>query len=743
MANSAAMAAAMNIRVFANVADLKKALAEGTTAITTTTGAMEKLSSSLKGDGLIAQATKVTAAIGGIENVSQFTATEAQKHFNLISKAIEKAALTGRTLPPEIHATADALKERLGGSLSGVEKGLDKIWGGLKSAAGLIGVTFTAGAVVNFTSRVFDAASAIHDQSTALGLSAEAYQRYKFAAEQSGSSAEAFTRAVGVLNEKLGTGDTSTVAALKTVGKSLDDMRAMKPEDVWLELTKAVAAIEDPFLRAQVGQDLFGKGFRELLPGMLEGYDKLGKAATVMSDETVKRLEAAQDSWDAFWNSVVIHSGEVIASLMDTSNRGAGSMGVLAAGYAGTTAAVVQQAEESRKAALGLKDVHLAAEKVTPVIKVLTEEEKKAAAEAKRHAEQLAAVASQYTQKGLNAQTKAFAERLAEVTRQGGFTTEGLKRFGKELDDFVRKGGTLTGELHEIQMGYAKAAFNAQIAAAGTDLLTRGLERQSRATLGSIPPMVTFNLEMDRLIRLSQAGVGPVALQNLDKFGTKVKALPAPPVAPWQDFALGVRGVVGDLMDLFTDTADAFSRLGRDFVSTVLDTLVPGLGMLVELAWPVIQKGLEKIWQGVKAFAGAIWNALSFGSAPRDSQQDVQTDPSGRVIYDPSDPNNPNPGGFDPGNPWQNGDMGASGGDNGQFSFAHGTGGRFLDFGAGTPVVLHGRERVQTEREARAEAPSEHNEGFNHVLATLQNIERLLRTQALGQRDAALLMGVR
>jgi hypothetical protein len=31
--------------------------------------------------------------------------------------------------------------------------------------------------------------------------------------------------------------------------------------------------------------------------------------------------------------------------------------------------------------------------------------------------------------------------------------------------------------------------------------------------------------------------------------------------------------------------------------------------------------------------------------------------------------------------------------------FANGTGGRYFDFGAGTPVILHGRERVMTERE--------------------------------------------
>jgi hypothetical protein len=40
-------------------------------------------------------------------------------------------------------------------------------------------------------------------------------------------------------------------------------------------------------------------------------------------------------------------------------------------------------------------------------------------------------------------------------------------------------------------------------------------------------------------------------------------------------------------------------------------------------------------------------------------------------------------------------------GDHGFPGFAGGTHGQFLDFGAGTPVMLHGRERVMTESEGR------------------------------------------
>jgi len=57
-------------------------------------------------------------------------------------------------------------------------------------------------------------------------------------------------------------------------------------------------------------------------------------------------------------------------------------------------------------------------------------------------------------------------------------------------------------------------------------------------------------------------------------------------------------------------------------------------------------------------------------------------------------------------------------------SFAHGTGGRYVDFGAGTPALLHGRERVMTEAEGRSEVAS-----LGGVEKRLTSIERLLRDQ--------------
>ena len=56
----------------------------------------------------------------------------------------------------------------------------------------------------------------------------------------------------------------------------------------------------------------------------------------------------------------------------------------------------------------------------------------------------------------------------------------------------------------------------------------------------------------------------------------------------------------------------------------------------------------------------------------------------------------------------------------------HGTGGRFVDFGAGTPAILHGRERIVTEQEGRTEAT-----GMRDVTAAIRTLDRNMRDRAL------------
>jgi len=57
-----------------------------------------------------------------------------------------------------------------------------------------------------------------------------------------------------------------------------------------------------------------------------------------------------------------------------------------------------------------------------------------------------------------------------------------------------------------------------------------------------------------------------------------------------------------------------------------------------------------------------------------------------------------------------------------------------VDFGAGTPVMLHGKERIMTEAEGKAEAG-----GDAALLSEVTAMRRDLKTLPLMIRDAVIL----
>ncbi len=65
-------------------------------------------------------------------------------------------------------------------------------------------------------------------------------------------------------------------------------------------------------------------------------------------------------------------------------------------------------------------------------------------------------------------------------------------------------------------------------------------------------------------------------------------------------------GIAADLTGIFTDTANTLTGIGRDFITTFANIMIPGLGSVISALWPIVQKGLGKIWDGIKAFGSAV-----------------------------------------------------------------------------------------------------------------------------------------
>ena len=214
--------------------------------------------------------------------------------------------------------------------LSAEAKGATGNTGMLKGAlGGLVAGATVAGAgalVKNF----IDASSAIEDMHERTDLGYAALQRFKFGAEQTGTTLEAVVNAVQHLQKNLVDGDNSTVGALGKLGLSLEELRDLKPEDQFELITSKIAAVQDPAERTQLRMALLGKAGKDLAADFKTLGDEAQSAGLVLSDGTIK---AADDTGDAFDKLLAVGKsliGSVLGPLMPVLSGVAGGLASVA-----------------------------------------------------------------------------------------------------------------------------------------------------------------------------------------------------------------------------------------------------------------------------------------------------------------------------------------------------------------------------------------------------------------------------
>jgi hypothetical protein len=200
------------------------------------------------------------------------------------------------------------------GDVDKINTKLDSIGGAAEKVTGYVTKAFSIGAVTAFAQEIIDTASEIHDMASAVGVSAEAIQRYKFAAEQTGATMDDVARAINYMNKQLAGGDNSTRDALDKAHLSFETLRAMKPEDAFNAITEAVRLIPDPILQSKVAAELFSKSALALLPGIKEGFDQIGRSASVMSNETIQEYDDIGDAISRVKQQVVVYTAEFMRS---------------------------------------------------------------------------------------------------------------------------------------------------------------------------------------------------------------------------------------------------------------------------------------------------------------------------------------------------------------------------------------------------------------------------------------------
>ena len=193
------------------------------------------------------------------------------------------------------------------------------------AALGIAGIGVAGAAIgVKLVSGLISAGDELQKMSLRTGVSVESLSAMKFAAEQSGSSLDAFSdglRKQARFLTDARDGLSTATDTLDSLGLSLEDVEGLNPDELFSRFADAIASTEDPFLQSAAAQEIFGRGGTDLLPLLQEGADGIRRltdeareTGNVMSTEAAEGAASFTDAINKVKNIV---SGELLKGFTD------------------------------------------------------------------------------------------------------------------------------------------------------------------------------------------------------------------------------------------------------------------------------------------------------------------------------------------------------------------------------------------------------------------------------------------
>ena len=175
--------------------------------------------------------------------------------------------------------------------LGGAAKVAGVALGGL-AAVGVTGLTKLVGAQLRSSDEM-------QKLGLRIGVGTETLSRWKFAAEQSGTSLDKIVTGQQRFSRVLldaEQGLKSATDTLDALGLTYDKLRAQSPEEQFASLAQAIAEVDDPSRRLALAQEALGRSGAELIPLLAGGADGLA-ALGAQAEATGNILD--QDAADA------------------------------------------------------------------------------------------------------------------------------------------------------------------------------------------------------------------------------------------------------------------------------------------------------------------------------------------------------------------------------------------------------------------------------------------------------------
>lgn len=500
------------------------------------------------------------------------------------------------------YTDAKQALDQIRGKLGEVKKSADSTNAAFASAAtginkirsSMLGLV-SVGSMVALTRSAAQLADNISESADAVGLTIERFQELRYAATQSGVSAEQFTQ------------------ALANLSKYADERGIGDINQAFLDVAKRIGSANTAIERLTIATDAFGaragKYFVTLMQDGAAGVERLAQEARdfglVMSTETAQSVGAVNDALDAFGLAVKVNVTNALAQalpLLRSATKWIAEFNAAATGGGGqstitstATNAVSRRLQEAKDAVVSLERGDLS----DPTrLKALDEGRKTIIAlqselanltpslKAQEGATKASAAATKAwsdVTRGLRTEEERYLDERARViaaAQAAGASEEDLANALSRVDAQYRKVTVSSGAAAKTRSVAASSGQAEARAAAEAARLDEQLDAEARRFKDLADPVAPLRRELELLDKLLAAGKisfdvwAEAAFQVQERVGELVE--PAERAAAqvseyWSEAARGIQGAMADfLFDPFTDGLQGMLRGFLDVIRRML-----------------------------------------------------------------------------------------------------------------------------------------------------------------------------
>lgn len=243
-------------------------------------------------------AEKARLAALGLEQMggsSRLTDAQLKQVNRTLQEGLSAYQALGKRAPEDLERVADAVKTKIDQPFGAAQAKVLALGAAIGTFIGTAAVA-VARDLIQAGKAAFEYGSRLEELEAATSVSVEGLQRLEAIGVTNGVTMDELANSVGQLQLRLN--DPKAIGAIRQMGLNYELIRRMEPEQQFLEIAKAVAAIEDPVERANRGAELFGKTWTTIAPAIKGDIQGIIDQTKILTKEQVQALSESQEAWE-------------------------------------------------------------------------------------------------------------------------------------------------------------------------------------------------------------------------------------------------------------------------------------------------------------------------------------------------------------------------------------------------------------------------------------------------------------